>query len=291
MWFENWPPKSSTHEWREQRFCLDIETRKERSRSIARDINEKYKIDFHSDVAELDAKGVMFYKDIPTKGMYDYFLSKPCYDFYGNHESFEIKNAPNHIKLGRHSIKDTLGCPGMADLITDEEIIKKASTYLGAPATLSLVLPMWSFPYKNKNPINMQLYHRDADDYKFVKFFVYLSDVDLGEGEQVYIEGTNNLKTLPKSMYEIKRYSQSEIDQHLSNQDKMTICGPTGTSWFADTYGIHRGTVPTTKNRLILQLQFTYSPVPIFNYKSYRFKRWQEQSDLVKYATRLYLTQ
>ena len=124
---------------------------------------------------------------------------------------------------------------------------------------------------------------------KFVKFFVFLNDVELGEGEQIYIEGTNSLKTLPKNMYEIRRYKDSEIDKMVKYQKKKPIHGLAGTSWFADTYGIHRGTVPANKNRLMLQLQFSYNPVPIFNYNPCRFSRWDSMSPLVKYATRLYL--
>ena len=221
--------------------------------------------------------------------MYDYFVSRPCYDFYGTHQSFDLNTPPHGVKLGRHSIKDNLACPGLIDVITNEKLIKTASNFLNAPATLSLVLPMWSFPYQSKAPINMQLFHRDADDYKFVKFFMYLSDVEQGEGEQVYIQGTNEDPSLPPSLYAINRYPDADIESALPDREKKVIVGKAGTSWFADTYGIHRGTVPSTKKRLLLQLQFSYNPVPIFNYRSYRFKRWDNLSDLVKYSTRLYL--
>lgn len=291
--FENWTLKKPTSEFLEQRNCLDIGARRNMSDEISKKLNAKYNFDFNENVEELKSTGIMIYDSILSKEeakvMYDYFVATKCYDFYGTHESFYVNDVPSHIKLGRHTIKDNLLCPKMVDLITNEDIIKKASSFLGAPATLSLVLPMWSFPDKEKNPINMQLFHRDADDYKFVKFFILLNDVELGEGEQVYLKGSNTANHLPPELYKIERYSDQVIDNQASEFEKANVIGKAGMNWFADTYGIHRGTVPSTKPRLLLQLQFSYTPVPIFNYRSHRYSKWSELSNLVKYSTRMYL--
>ncbi len=291
--FENWTLKELTSEFVEQRNCLDINVRKRMSDKISDRLNAEYNFDFQKDVEELKSTGIMIDESVlsakEAKDMYDYFTATKCYDFYGAHESFTVNDVPSHVKLGRHTIKDNLLCPKMIDLITNEDIIKKASSFLNAPATLSLVLPMWSFPYKEKTPINMQLFHRDADDYKFVKFFVLLSDVEFGEGEQVYLKGSNVADHLPPELYKIERYPDQVIDNYASEFEKVKVVGKAGINWFADTYGIHRGTVPSTKPRLLLQLQFSYNPVPIFNYKSYRYSKWDEMSGLVKYSTRKYL--
>ena len=148
---------------------------------------------------------------------------------------------------------------------------------------------MWSFSKIDKNPINMQLFHRDAEDYKFIKIFIFLTDVEQGGGEQMYIEGTHRMKNLPPTLYKIERYSGASIEKHLGQAKTSIITGSAGFSWAADPYGIHRGTVPQNTHRLLLQLQFSYQPVPIFNYKSYRYSKWNELSELQKYATRLYL--
>lgn len=291
--FENWTLKKFTNQFVEQRNCLDINLRKSMSDRISKKLNSEYNFDFHKDVEELKSTGIMIDKNVlsekEAKAMYDYFVETKCYDFYGTHESFYLNDVPVHVKLGRHSIKDNLLCPKMIDLITNEEIIKKASSFLNAPATLSLLLPMWSFPHKEKNPINMQLFHRDADDYKFVKFFILLSDVELGEGEQVYLKRSNTANNLPPELYNIERYSDQIIDHYAAEFEKVKVFGKAGANWFADTYGIHRGTVPSTRPRLLLQLQFSYNPVPIFNYKAYRYSKWNSLNELQKYTTRLYL--
>lgn len=291
--FENWILKFPTPEWNEQRATLDLATRQSSSAKTCDRLMTEHKFDFNMDCEELRKDGVMTIDDVldqdQSRNMYEYFLTKPCYDFYGSHQKFDLSTVPKNIKLGRHTIRDNLLCPNVIELITNERLAKVASSYLGCPATLSLVLPMWSFPQGENEPINMQLFHRDADDYKFVKFFVLLSDVELGEGEQVYIRRSHTEDDLPKDMFKIVRYPEEQVFKYFSRELTKTISGKSGTSWFADTYGIHRGTVPKTKPRLILQLQYSYNPVPIFNYKSYRYSKWNELSELMKYTTRLYL--
>ena len=216
--------------------------------------------------------------------MYEYFYNTDCYDFYNNHQKFKIKNVPNYVKLGRHTILDNLRCPHMLELITNDKVINLASSFLGSPATLTNLLPMWSFKSHHDEPINMQLFHRDAEDYKFIKIFIFLSDVQKGNGEQVYIKGTSNMKNLPIELYKIERYPNQLINRHLDLKKHLALTGSAGFSWAANPYGIHRGTVPSDTHRLLLQLQFSYEPVPIFNYKSYQYSKWEQLSELAKYT-------
>jgi hypothetical protein len=47
----------------------------------------------------------------------------------------------------------------------------------------------------------------------------------------------------------------------------QTITGPAGTSFVADTYGVHRGAVPSLKPRLILQAGYSLLPIFAFLYR------------------------
>ena len=131
--FENWALKGFTKEFVEQRNCLDINVRKKMSDKISERLNAEYNFDFHKDVEELKSTGIMIDESVlsakEAKDMYDYFVATKCYDFYGAHQSFSIDDVPSHVKLGRHTIKDNLLCPKMIDLITNEDIIKKASSF------------------------------------------------------------------------------------------------------------------------------------------------------------------
>lgn len=295
--FENWPSKIPSGNWNLFRKTMRVDERQKLANSFAEKTRNSNSINWKSnDVESLKKEGIQFLDNLLTTEqcaeMYDYFYQQPCYDFYNSHEKFSIKNTPKHIRLGRHTLKTNLLAPNMVDIITNERLISMASEYLSAPATLSLMLPMWSFNNNEtaKN-INMQLFHRDCDDFKNLKLFVLLSDTEDKNGNQTYVKTSHVKQDLPLSLHQIKRYSDESVMTYFSKDDTINIHGKKGLTWFADTYGIHKGTPPnlTTSNRLLFQLQFTYSPVSIFNYKPAIFSRWEELSDLVKYSTRLYL--
>ena len=116
-----------------------------------------------------------------------------------------------------------------------------------------------------------------------------LTDTEDGNGEQVYIKGSHKNKDLPEEMYNITRYPDTIVERLFTEKEHVKIFGNAGKCWLADTHGIHKGTVPTKSNRLLLQLQYTLDPTPIFNYRPFRYSKWEQQSDLVKYSTRMYL--
>ena len=291
---EHYPVKPATLEWAKQRKTLSIDKRQLQADNRAKSICETADIEWQkSDVNALNKDGYQEIQPILSEDkiseMYEYFSNKQMSDFYGQHEVFSLENRPDSVKMARTDTKTNILCPYMIDLMTSDKLISIASEYLSAPATLNCIFPLWSFKESQPSPINMQLFHRDADDYKFVKLFILLTDTEDGNGEQVYVRGSHSRKDLPSEMYQIRRYSNEEVQKYFSEQEITKIYGTAGKCWLANTHGIHRGTVPTKTNRLLLQLQYTLDPTPIFNYKQYRYSRWDELSDLVKYSTRMYL--
>jgi hypothetical protein len=63
-----------------------------------------------------------------------------------------------------------------------------------------------------------------------------------------------------------------------------TIVGPKGTSFVADTYGIHKGSVPRSRPRLLLQAQYSLLPVFAFRYEPVKL---QAPPALDRYINRL----
>ena len=291
---EHYPVRPGTIEWDKQRSTIGIQARDSQAAIRAGNIRKDTGIEWiKSDVATLNENGYQILDPIlsPDKisKMIEYFSTKSMTNFYGRHESFTLENRPNHVKMARTDTKTNILCPFVIDLMTSDSIISLVSEYLTAPATLNCIFPLWSFKEETPNPINMQLFHRDADDYKFVKLFILLTDTGDGNGEQVYIKGSHKNEDLPKEMYNITRYPDAIVDNLFTKQEHIKIFGNAGKCWLADTHGIHKGTVPTKSNRLLLQLQYTLDPTPIFNYRPFRYSKWEEQSDLVKYSTRMYL--
>jgi len=58
-----------------------------------------------------------------------------------------------------------------------------------------------------------------------------------------------------------------EVERDYGTGKARVIAGPPGTSFVADTYGIHKGLVPTARPRLVLQAQYSLLPIYAFHYE------------------------
>jgi ectoine hydroxylase-related dioxygenase (phytanoyl-CoA dioxygenase family) len=102
-----------------------------------------------------------------------------------------------------------------------------------------------------------QLYHFDLDRLSFLKFFIYLSDVDVTNGPHCYIAGSHRgFKSV--ELLRDGRFSDDEIKRHYPNEE-VRITGKRGTIFVADTKGFHRGLPLESGERLIFQIEFCNS--------------------------------
>ena len=107
-----------------------------------------------------------------------------------------------------------------------------------------------------------QLYHFDLDRPKWLKFFIYLNDVEnLDHGPHSYIKNTHKVFAKPYKIL-IKRYqriSDKEIFSYYNQANEHIIYGKAGTLAIGDTLAFHKGHNPRTKNRKVLTLEFSNS--------------------------------
>jgi hypothetical protein len=105
-----------------------------------------------------------------------------------------------------------------------------------------------------------QRWHRDPEDIRMCKFFVYLSDVDVTSGPFTYIKGshlggpyrTNFPQQRPRGVYPPEGGVEEQIPA-----DAFQVCtGLAGTVIFADTSGLHRGGYATEKERVMYTAGF-----------------------------------
>jgi hypothetical protein len=109
----------------------------------------------------------------------------------------------------------------------------------------------------------VQCFHRDPDDWRFFKLFVYLTDVDDHSGPHEFIAGSHRSSGRIFS----KPYTEEEVERVYGQKRIIKIVGPKGTTFVADTWGVHRGQVPTTQPRLLLQVQYSILPILKYNYR------------------------
>ena len=182
----------------------------------------------------------------------DYFHNQKFFSDKDPNTKYNLDDKAN-LKVGYFSIEDTLNCPHILEIANDENIINILTSYFQCPFKLDYINSWWSF--KNPGSINekTQYFHRDLDNFNFIKMFLYLTDVDINKGAHQYVVGSHN-KT-----YNLK-ISRSIIDKKDLNFDNLEVfdfVGESGSALLADTFGLHRGATPINGDRLMIV--FSYS--------------------------------
>lgn len=136
-----------------------------------------------------------------------------------------------------------------------------ALRYVGPSAKFLGSSMWWSYASRTNQADRStyaQLFHYDLDDYKFIKFFFYLTDVDLDSGPHVYVKGTHQKKPL-RYLYPMRRFQDSEIEEAYPKESVLVVEGNAGDGFVEDTFGIHKGTPPISKDRLIIEFYYAIS--------------------------------
>ena len=145
-------------------------------------------------------------------------------------------------------------------LATNKLFINIASEYFQSAPILSAMNMWWSIPATNIDSASGQLYHFDMDRIKFLKFFIYLTDVNINSGPHCYVKETHKLffkKKLLNRGYQ--RISDNEIKNNYSNEHIKTLIGDAGTIIVGDTSCFHKGLPPKNSKRLILEFEYSNS--------------------------------
>lgn len=149
-------------------------------------------------------------------------------------------------------------CPAIKALRQDPNLLAIAAAYLQTtPVHVSSSL-WWSFPVKSnilQQSKAAQVFHCDIDDYRFLKFFFYFSDVDNESGPHTYICGSHTKKPLLQQCLR-GRATESFLLNYYGRSNVKELCGSSGWGFVEDSFGYHKGAPPRTKPRLMLQIEF-----------------------------------
>ncbi len=158
--------------------------------------------------------------------------------------------------------EDLINNPDIQNLMTDMSILSIAQAYLEVPPVLDIVTMWWSTPIsKTACSESAQLYHFDMDRIKWLKFFIYLTDVNSDSGPHCYIKGSHLEGNKPKSLLNrgYARISDEDIARFYHSDDFIEVVGTKGTIIAGDTSCFHKGKPLSRGERLILELEFTNS--------------------------------
>ena len=162
--------------------------------------------------------------------------------------------------VGRYDIQEevALQCAQIQEFVTDPVMALIAQKYLGQPVLMDEVALWWTTSKRNDDAdVNAQLFHQDRDRLSFLKFFIYLTDVEPDTGPHVYIDGSH--KSLPWSLRGDGRKTDEAV-RAAGLWDHVTeLCAPAGTILAVDTIGLHKGKTPVRADRLALENEFSTS--------------------------------
>jgi hypothetical protein len=173
--------------------------------------------------------------------------------------SVNVNDIPPGEPFVNFPLSTVVNCPHVMDIANDHRFLSIATDYLKCRPTISSIGIRWSYP--NSKSTTVQGWHRDNDDWKYVKFFMYLTDVDEDSGPHIFIRRSHRESLPIKS----KNYTDEYLSKHYGS-GRIKIIGQRGTMFMADTSGIHKGEVPTRKPRLMLEVGYSLLPIYAFKY-------------------------
>lgn len=117
-------------------------------------------------------------------------------------------------------------------------LLEMAACYLGEFPYIAAVEIYFSFGTRDAEWQSSQLWHRDYDDRKMVKLFLYCSDVEeVGDGAFTYIPKEYSRKI--KNSFFPKRIDDASIARQIPNNTIQKRMGPVGTAFYIDTHACY----------------------------------------------------
>jgi hypothetical protein len=180
---------------------------------------------------------------------------RPCYDPWTPElADFALEHTPPGTNSAR--IRDVSRLEAARALANHPLVLEVVAGYLGCKPTIDDIVAWWSVPGRAA-PREEQFFHRDTDAVGFVKLFIYLADVAEGDGAHIFVNGSHRENTL---LQRRRRYTDEEVRALYPAPRVCPIVGSFGTAFLEDTFGLHKGTVPQLRPRLIFQVRYTTFP-------------------------------
>lgn len=150
--------------------------------------------------------------------------------------------------------------PHVQRLIIDPTLLAIAGRYLGTEPINDMTTMWWSTAMRpgRGSSAAAQFYHCDMDRIRFIKFFFYLTDVDVSTGPHCLVASSHRRK--PRALLRgSRRIGDEELARYYPAEQILEICGPRGTILAVDNAGFHKGKPLVCGDRLILQVLYATS--------------------------------
>ena len=182
-------------------------------------------------------------------------------DYLERLKSYGISRITGNIDLNTKN--------SISDLLLSNSLLRLAKLYLGSEKISISCSYFISIPKENmteKDKIsNAQYFHWDNDFTKFLKLYIYLSDVNDDSGPHIFVPGTHKKKMFKHQLH--RPYSDNDIYDSYAEVKKFL--GKTGTLFFVDSYGLHKGELPKNNNRIMINAHYGKSKILYSKYDKF----------------------
>jgi len=141
-----------------------------------------------------------------------------------------------------------------------DPILRIVCGYFGMLSRLAAI-DLWYNVATDGPDVVSQRWHRDPEDRRIVKTFLYLRDVDETNGPFCYIPGSQNggpfRAIYPQTIAASNYPEDGAVDSRFTPNQKQVCTGKAGTLIFCDTTGFHRGGHATAGARLLINAVYT----------------------------------
>lgn len=188
-----------------------------------------------------------------------YFKAQPCHDPYRLHlGNFPWDTIPSpETNMGFYTSEQIVRAPHVMRLFNHPRLLQLAQAYIGCKPTLDNIGCWWSYSDR-KVAKGTQKFHRDFDSFGGFKVFFYLCDVGLQQGPHEYVRSSHQRQSIDTGA----GIDDDLVWQVYGKALREVITGEAGSSFIADTFGIHRGQLPTEGMRLLLCAQYNVNVSP-----------------------------
>ncbi|MBK8817497.1 MAG: phytanoyl-CoA dioxygenase family protein [Methylococcaceae bacterium] len=206
-------------------------------------------------MAELYKDGVTFFPQFLSRNEIEEIkleLEKyNCFDpWHREIGEFTYTQNPVGTHVGQIRLAATIEI--LHKLALDSRIIDVVTAYFGCKPYLDSIQAWWSFS-GNDQPQEAENFHRDNDAIRFLKFFLYVTEVDDLNGPHIFVLGSHR----EAKLLERRRLNDEEVADTFGNHRIRSFTGKSGDAFIEDTYGIHKGQLPVIGKRLLVQFRYT----------------------------------
>lgn len=176
----------------------------------------------------------------------------------------EGKGCPSDVQIPReirptratywHKASDLEDVKLLCDLIRDPGVVEIIGRYLKCRPVFDFPAAWWSFP-SEADAASAQMFHFDLDRIRWLKVFVYLTDVEVVNGPHVYVRGSHQV--VGDRVKRDGRFSDAEALEIFPELEFCELTGAAGTLFVEDTLGFHKGTPVISGHRCVFEYEYS----------------------------------